>query len=108
MPFDLHIVEVVDAASTQVGNGLQNVDKVVLAKLDSVTNAAGGSAGTAVTTAVAFANELPADYAVFVQPGQDATAYVSSKTATGFNVVLTPRLATATIAAGSFDVLVVA
>jgi len=59
--------------------------------------------------AVAFAaGALPASYAVVVCPNQDATVCVSNKTSTGFNVTLTPRLATATLAAGLFDVVVIA
>lgn len=73
----------------------------------AVANAAGGSAGASVTTAVAF-SELPANYSVHVTPNQDATAYVTGKTNSGFNVVLTPRLAANTLAAGTFDVIVVA
>ena len=82
-------------------------DRVVLGLLVGVANAAGGGAGASVTTAVAIAN-LPASYSVQVTTNQDAVAYVTSKTQAGFNVVMNPRLAANTLAAGTFDVLVTA
>lgn len=102
MPFDIHTVEVVDGSNNTFP------DKVVVAILSGVANLAGGGAGTAVTTAVAFVNqELPPTYNVQVTPNQAAMASVTAKTANGFNVTLTP-LATITLAAGTFDVLVTA
>jgi hypothetical protein len=67
-------------------------------------NAAGGGAGTAVTTAVAI-DDLPADleYTVKITPSQACSASYSSKAATGFNVVLTPASGV-TLAEGTFDV----
>jgi hypothetical protein len=82
-------------------------DRVIVGFQAAVANTIGGGAGQSVTTAVAFVG-LPASYSVIVTPGQDAVAYVTTKTSTGFNVVLTPRLAANTLAAGTFDVLVVA
>lgn len=99
MAFDIHTVSVVPGSTTVWS------DRVVLAVLPGVANLAGGSAGVAVTTAVALS--LPATYTVHVTPGQDATAYVTAKTTTGFNVVLAPRLAASTLASGTFDVIVV-
>ena len=84
-------------------------DRPMLGYQFNVANAAGSGAGAAVTTAITFTGELPGtNYMVLVAPNQDATAYVSGKTATGFNVVLTPRLAASTLASGHFDVLVLA
>ncbi|HEP6426903.1 TPA: hypothetical protein VDB83_001174 [Burkholderia cenocepacia] len=85
-------------------------DRVIVGSLPGITNAAGGSAGAAVATAVTLpaSASLPANYSVLVNPGQDATWYVSNKTSTGFTVTLTPRLAASTLAAGAFDVVVVA
>jgi hypothetical protein len=58
-----------------------------------------------VTTAVSFpAGSLPANCAVFVDAGQSVTAYVTGKTSSGFNVVL----AATAVAAGTFNVLIVA
>lgn len=105
MPFDLHTVEVVD------GSTLQNPDRLIVAAMYAVANVAGGSAGAAVTTAVAFASELPTAYGVQVTPSQACAVSVTSKTSTGFNVVLTPGApagTNATLAAGTFDVLVTA
>jgi hypothetical protein len=55
-----------------------------------VANAAGATSA-AVTTAITFvSNALPPNYAVFVDPGQaDVFASVSSKTANGFDIVIT-------------------
>jgi len=53
------------------------------------------------------AGDLPANYTAVVNPGQDATWFISGKTAGGFNVTLTPRLASATLAAGMFDAIVI-
>lgn len=109
MPLPVHTVEFVDAAAGQAGNGPTYAnEKLVVAKLDAVPTLVGGGAGQSVTTAIAFAAELPANYAVQVTPDQDAVAFVSSKTSSGFNVVLNPRLAANTLAAGHVDVIVVA
>jgi hypothetical protein len=99
--------------SIAVPDGAQpsGLDRTIIGVITGVANAAGGSAGAAVTTTVtlpASAN-LPANYAVLVNPGQDATAFVpsNSKTSNSFNVTLTPRLAANTLAAGAFDVVIV-
>lgn len=83
-------------------------DRSIVGQVLGVANLIGGGAGAAVVTAVAFLEPLPAAYQVIVSCGQDATAFVSGKTATGFNVTLEPRLAANTLAAGTFDVLVIA
>jgi len=101
MAIDKHTMFVLDGSSAIF------TDRTIVGVLVGVANASGG-AGAAVTTAVTFAEGLPASYAVFVNPGQDATWYVSAKTSAGFNVVLTSRLAANSVASGTFDVLVVA
>ncbi|WP_186122361.1 hypothetical protein [Burkholderia gladioli] len=87
-------------------------DRVVIGVIPGIANAAGSGAGAAVTTTVALpaSANLPANYAVLVNPGQDATAFVpsGSKTPNSFNVTLTPRLAANTVAAGTFDVVILA
>lgn len=87
-------------------------DRTIIGSIPGIANVAGGSAGAAVTTAVSLpaSANLPANYGVLVNPAQDATWYVpqNSKTSTGFNVVMTPRLAANTLAAGTFDVVIVA
>lgn len=69
----------------------------------------GSQTGNAETIAVSFGEDanLPANYSVMVNPQQAVFWSVpdSSKTSTGFDVVLTP-LAAATVAAGHIDVLV--
>jgi hypothetical protein len=81
----------------------------------NVANVAGGGAGASVTVDLTTAYRdqysngvLPSDgnYAVIVTPSQAATANVTGKTASGFSVVLTPVLSSATLAAGTFDLIV--
>jgi hypothetical protein len=79
----------------------------------TLANPAGGSAGAAVTVAVSGIVDsfgvglLPASgtYNVQVTPSQGALVSVSSKTASGFSITLTP-LPLVTLAAGTFDVVV--
>ncbi|MDR9052074.1 hypothetical protein [Burkholderia multivorans] len=98
MGLPLHTVDVAPG-----GFGFANKDRIIAASAFGVANAAGGSAGAAVTVPVTGLSGLPANYGVMVNPGQDATWYVSAKTATGFTITLTPRLAANTLAAGSID-----
>ena len=78
-----------------------------------IANTAGGGAGASVTTAITFTDaygngKLPNSYSVQVTPSAiGVTAAVSGKTTSGFNVVLAPAIATATLAAGSFDLVVI-
>ena len=86
----------------------------------TVTGGGGAGGGTGVITLgtttgnpaiipVSFSAELPANYSVNVNPGQDCRWYVAqnSKTNKGFTVTLMPPTNTATVAAGFIDVLVV-
>lgn len=100
----VHSVEMID------GSKQSRQDRLLVGMQSGVANLAGGGAGASVVTAVSFAGKpnLPANYTVVVNPGQDATWFVSGKTATGFNVTLNPRLAANTLAAGAFDVAVFA
>jgi hypothetical protein len=52
--------------------------------------------------------QLPTDanYSVVVTPSQAAAAWVTGKTGSGFSVKLAPLLSTATLAAGTFDLVV--
>lgn len=102
MSYDLHTVSVNKASSA-----LAMSDRIAVLLQKQVANAAGGSAGASVTVALTGL-ELPASYAVFVSPGQDATWWISSRTQAGFTVNLSPRLAANTLAAGSIDILVLA
>jgi hypothetical protein len=92
------------------GNGFLPSIQIV----PNVANA-GGSAGADVTTSLAtsFVDQygngyLANDYCVLVTPNQDAMTSVTGKTTSGFSVVLTPKTASATIAAGTMDVVVLA
>lgn len=76
-----------------------------------VATSAGASAGYSVTTTVTFTDQfsngqLPTNYTAHVMPSQACLATIR-RTASGFNVVLTPSPATTTLAAGTFDVSVI-
>lgn len=102
MGLPVHTVDVAPGS-----NPLAQPDRVLIALLEGVATAAGGSAGAAVVTAITGL-QLPANYAVQVTPSQDAVAFVSSKTNAGFNVTLNPRLAANTLAAGTVDIAIFA
>jgi hypothetical protein len=102
MPFPFHTVELAD------GSNPNWTDRLVSGLQLAVANA-GGAEGASVTTAVTFDSELPANYAVFVDSGvSGVVGTVTSRTSTGFSVVLTPLSSSTTIAAGTFNVFVVA
>jgi hypothetical protein len=100
MSLPIRVLDMVD------GSGQTFSDRLIAGLKLAVANASGGT-GVAVTTAVSFpAGALPASYAVFVDPGQPGVfASVSSKTTSGFSVVLTP-LTGASVASGDFSVLI--
>lgn len=100
MAINNHIISVLDGSS---GNDF--LDRVFYGIKIGVANVAGSGAGAAVSTVVTFAEPLPDTFTVLVQPGQDATWFISNKTVFGFTVTLNPRLAANTLAAGSFDVI---
>ena len=103
MPKQVHAIEFADSSA-----GPTQSDRVKQWTAFAVANVAGGSAGAAVAVAVAVpaVAGLPASGAYFVdvELGQDATYYITGKSATGFTVNLLPRLAANTLAAGSFNV----
>jgi hypothetical protein len=87
-------------------------EPIVLGKKFGTANAAGSGAGSAVSTSVSFVDKfgsalLPAalSYLVNVSASQPCFITVTNKTASGFNVVLTPP-AGVTLAAGTFDLVV--
>lgn len=98
MPFDIHTTEVPDG-----GAGFSRKDRILMASAVGVANAAGGGAGAAVTVVVSGLKGLPANYGVLVNPGQDATWWVDTKTTSGFTIHLLPRLAANTLASGTID-----
>ena len=89
--------------------GFGDTHSVRMAMSANIANVIGGGAGLSVVTAVVFKSPMPsAVYSVNVTPNQDAVAFVTAKTTTGFNVTLFPRLAANTLAVGTFDVIVTA
>ncbi len=99
MSLDLHTISI-KSGSTMTAQP----DRLGVAMMTSVANVIGGSAGAAVVTAVALV--LPAVYNVQATPNQDARAFVSGKTTSGFNVTLLPGLAANTLAVGTIDLLI--
>ena len=95
---------------------VQGATNIVCA-LAGIANSAGSGAGASVTIAVTQTlsdqynngrlSNLPNSYIALVLASQPCFANVAGKTSTGFNVILTPPTATATLAAGTFDVLVI-
>jgi hypothetical protein len=104
MPIDFHTVETVDGSTPT-----NRTDRLQVAFLPQVANAAGSGEGSAVTVAIGNL-VLPSVYVVHVTPGSGVVASVlqSSKTNSGFSIVLTPLSSTATVAAGAIDVMVFA
>lgn len=98
MPFDIHTAEIPDG-----GYGFNQKGRALLGCGLAVANAAGGAAGASVTVAVTGLKNLPTNFGVLVNPGQDATWWISGKSATGFTINLSPRLAANTLAAGTVD-----
>lgn len=96
----LHSIESPDKLAPALG------DRVVLGVKTGQANVAGSGAGAEVTIAVTGL-QLPPSYAVLVTPGQDATWYITGKSAAGFTIHLAPRLAANTLASGSVDYVVV-
>ena len=83
-------------------------DKLIIGTLIGVANVVGSGNGASVSTVVSFAEPLPPSFGAIISPHQDAVGFITSITTSGFTVVLNPRLATNTLAAGTFDVLIYA
>lgn len=98
MTFPLHTLEVPDGAF-----GFNQKGRALIGAGLGVANVIGGGAGQAVTVVVTGLKNLPTAFGVLVNPGQDATWWVDTKTATGFTIHLLPRLAANTLAAGTVD-----
>lgn len=101
MAIDIHTISIPNGV-----NGFGRQDRVRMGLGLSVANAAGSGAGAAVTVAVTAS--LPSNYNVMVNPGQDATWWITNKSATGFTINLAPRLAANTLAAGTIDWFLIA
>jgi len=102
MPLDFHTTEIADGSTPTA-----RTDRLILAFLPGVGNAAGAGAGDAVTTAITGLT-LPAVYNVQVKPSQAAVASVSARTVSGFTITLTPLSSSTTLSAGTIDILVTA
>jgi hypothetical protein len=96
----IHTVESPDKLNPILG------DRIIIGVKAGQVNVVGSGAGAEVTIAIT-GMQLPANYAVMVSPNQDATWYVTSKSAAGFTIHLAPRLAASTLAAGTVDFVVV-
>lgn len=103
MGIDIHTIEVHGGGTTTA-----QPDRLGMVMLQNVPTSAGAGAGSAVVTPVAGL-DLPVSggYIVQVEPNQDAAAFVTSKTQSGFSVSLSPRLAANTLASGTMDIMVV-
>ncbi len=100
MSFPYHTTDLI------AGSQVNYTDRVKLGSFPNVATAVGGSAGAAVTKAVTFGEPIAVPYSVQVTANQDAVCFVTNKTANGFTVNLTPRLAASTLTAGTVDIIV--
>ena len=101
MGFDVHTVSLV------TGSANNRLDRMITYYSNAIASTAGSGAGASVTIAVTFSGaELPSTYTAVATPNVNATVAITGKSNTGFNVVLTPVVATSTLAAGTFDVIV--
>ncbi len=84
-----------------------------IAAESNIANAAGGSAGASVSVTINNlvdqfgTGRLPSNFAVVVTPSQACFWSVTNKSASGFTVTLTPVNSSTTLAAGTFDFVVV-
>lgn len=101
MAIDIHTLTVIDS-----GANIARGDRVLAGFFPSLAYPAGGGAGQSVQITVPVKG-LPAKYGVQVTCDQDAVAFVT-KTATGFTITLSPRLAANTLAAGAVDAVLFA
>jgi hypothetical protein len=86
---------------------------ITIAAEASFANAAGSGAGASVSVTINNlvdqygTGRLPNNYAVSVAPSQACFWSVSNKTNAGFTVTLTPTTSGTTLAAGTFDFIIV-
>jgi hypothetical protein len=73
----------------------------------TVTYAAGGGAGSAVTATVSWTEPVPTPYCAIMSPVEDCTYFISAKTTLGFTLNVLPRLAANTLAGGTVEILIV-
>ena len=103
MSLEQHTIEVPDGFTPN------RTDRTIVGVLEGNVN---GTAAAGVTVSVAISlpasANLPASYAVLVSPSQGCGWSVTAKTSSGFTVNLIPFSASAVIAAGTFDCVLVA
>jgi hypothetical protein len=73
----------------------------------TATYAAAG-AGVASTVAVSWTEPMPTPYCAIVSPVEDCTWFLSNRTALGFTLNVSPRLAANSLAGGTVKILVYA
>jgi hypothetical protein len=96
MPLELHTIETVPGAAPPMN------DRIGYGLAFGVAYGAGGGAGQSVTINITGLT-LPPKYMVDVELNVDACAFVTNKTATGFSITITPRLAANTLASGTLQ-----
>ena len=103
MSFDIHTIQEPDAwASTPWS------DRLFVGVQFSVANAAGSGAGATVVLNPTFpSSDMTPNYVVMCSPSQACFWSISNKSASGFTLTLSPPSASATLGAGTVDVLVV-
>ena len=80
MPLDFHTTELADGSTPTA-----RTDRLIIAYLPQLANAAGAGAGDAVAVAVTITGlTLPSVFNVQATPSQPAIVSVGSKTFTGF------------------------
>lgn len=103
MGLSLHTVEITDGSALTA-----KPDRLQVWSAYGLVSTIGGGAGLAVTVAVAVPKSagLPSsgNYFIDVELSQDATYFITAKTASGFTVNILPRLAANTLAAGTINV----
>lgn len=87
------------------GAGLNLFDRAVVGTLTAVYPV-GVSAGATSTIAVTWTEPVVTPYAVVMSPIEDSTCFFTSKTTVGFTLNVAPRLATATLAGGSVELII--
>lgn len=100
-------MKVLHSLEVPVGMTTGQNDRVSFGMLFNQAYGAGGGAGQSVSLVVSGL-KLPPNYMVDVELNADACAYVTSKTQSGFTVVITPRLAANTLASGTANINVMA
>lgn len=100
MAFELHTTTVIDG-----GMNFARQDRLLLGFLSQVAYPAGAGAGQSVSVVVTGLKGLPTKSAIHVNLDQDATYYLTARANGTVTVVICPRLATQTLAAGAFDLL---